>query len=69
MAITALFLDLGGVLLTNGWDRNARELAAKTFDLDHKEMDERHHLTFDTYEVGKLTPRRVPQPDRLFREE
>ena len=31
MAITALFLDLGGVLLTNGWDRNARELAAKTF--------------------------------------
>ncbi|HSN24545.1 MAG TPA: HAD-IA family hydrolase, partial [Methylomicrobium sp.] len=23
--------------------------------LDYKEMDERHHLTFDTYEVGKLT--------------
>ena len=55
MAITALFLHLGGVLLTNGWDRNARELAAKTFDLDHKEMDERTHLTFDTYEVLKLT--------------
>jgi putative hydrolase of the HAD superfamily len=55
MAVTALFLDLGGVLLTNGWDRNARALAAKTFDLDPKEMDERHHLTFDTYEVGKLT--------------
>jgi len=53
--ITTLFLDLGGVLLTNGWDRNSRELAAKTFDLDRKEMDERHHLTFDTYEVGKLT--------------
>jgi putative hydrolase of the HAD superfamily len=55
MAITALFLDLGGVLLTNGWDRNARELAAKTFHLDSKEMSDRHHLTFDTYEVGKLT--------------
>ena len=55
MAITTLFLDLGGVLLTNGWDRNARELAAKTFHLDSKEMDDRHHLTFDTYEVGKLT--------------
>ncbi len=55
MPITTLFLDLGGVLLTNGWDRNSRELAAKTFDLDRKEMDERHHLTFDTYEVGKLT--------------
>jgi putative hydrolase of the HAD superfamily len=55
MPITALFLDLGGVLLTNGWDRNSRELAAKTFDLDRKEMDDRHHLTFDTYEAGKLT--------------
>jgi len=55
MPITTLFLDLGGVLLTNGWDRHARSLAAQTFGLDQKEMDERHHLTFDTYEVGKLT--------------
>jgi putative hydrolase of the HAD superfamily len=55
MPITALFLDLGGVLLTNGWDRNSRELAAQTFGLDGKEMDERHRLTFDTYEAGKLT--------------
>src|SRR5215831_18434204 len=53
--ITTLFLDAGGVLLTNGWDRNARQLAAKTFSLDIPEMDERHHLTFDTYEAGKLT--------------
>jgi putative hydrolase of the HAD superfamily len=55
MPITTLFLDLGGVLLTNGWDRHSRELAAQKFNLDRKEMDERHHLTFDTYEVGKLT--------------
>jgi putative hydrolase of the HAD superfamily len=55
MPIAALFLDLGGVMLTNGWDRNARELAAQTFALDRKEMDERHHLTFDTYEAGKIT--------------
>jgi len=55
MPITALFLDLGGVMLTNGWDRNSRELAAQTFSLDRKETDERHHLTFDTYEAGKLT--------------
>lgn len=53
--ITALFLDIGGVLLTNGWDRKARQRAAEKFDLDHEEMDERHHMTFDTYEVGKLT--------------
>ncbi|MFT3824331.1 MAG: HAD family phosphatase [Chitinophagaceae bacterium] len=53
--ITTLFLDIGGVLLTNGWDRNARKLAASTFSLDLPELEERHHLTFDTYEEGKLT--------------
>lgn len=53
--ITTLFLDIGGVLLTNGWDRKVRRLAAETFALDPEEMDERHHLTFDTYEEGKLT--------------
>ena len=51
----ALFLDVGGVLLTNGWDRSMRRRAAKTFSLDVDDMDDRHHLTFDTYELGKLT--------------
>jgi putative hydrolase of the HAD superfamily len=54
-AITCLFLDVGGVLLTNGWDRLARKRAAKNFKLDLAEMEDRHHLTFDTYEEGKLT--------------
>ena len=53
--ITTLFLDVGGVLLTNGWGHQSRALAAKAFDLDLAEMENRHHLTFDTYEVGKLT--------------
>jgi putative hydrolase of the HAD superfamily len=53
--ITTLFLDVGGVLLTNGWGHQSRALAAKTFDLNLEEMEDRHHLTFDTYEVGKLT--------------
>jgi putative hydrolase of the HAD superfamily len=53
--ITTLFLDIGGVLLSNGWDRHARQRAAEAFGLDHAEMDERHHLTFDTYEEGKLS--------------
>ena len=52
---TALFLDVGGVLLTNGWDRSMRKRAAETFGLDADDMDDRHHLTFDTYELGKLT--------------
>jgi putative hydrolase of the HAD superfamily len=53
--ITCLFLDIGGVLLTNGWDRHSRQRAAETFGLDYAEMDERHHLTFDTYEEGKTS--------------
>jgi putative hydrolase of the HAD superfamily len=53
--ITTLFLDIGGVLLSNGWDRASRKQAAATFDLDITELEERHHLTFDTYEEGKLT--------------
>ncbi len=52
--VTTLFCDVGGVLLTNGWDRGARRLAAETFGLDYADMDERHHLTFDAYEEGKL---------------
>lgn len=53
--ITTLFLDIGGVLLTNGWGRDSRKLAAEKFNLDIADMDERHHLTFDTYEEGKLS--------------
>jgi putative hydrolase of the HAD superfamily len=54
-SITTLFLDIGGVLLTNGWDHNMRRKAAEIFDLDYEELNERHHLTFDTYEAGKLS--------------
>jgi len=55
LPITTLFLDIGGVLLTNGWDRGMRILASEKFGLDYAEMDERHHLTFDTYEEGELS--------------
>ena len=53
--IKALFTDVGGVILTNGWDGGARKRAAEQFHLDLAEVDQRHHLTFDTYEIGKLS--------------
>ena len=53
--ITTLFLDIGGVLLTNGWDHNMRKRATDKFELDYDEMNERHNMTFDTYEQGKLS--------------
>lgn len=52
--VTTLFLDIGGVLLNNGWDRHTRRRAADRFGIDYEELNERHHLTFDTYEAGKL---------------
>jgi putative hydrolase of the HAD superfamily len=54
-AITCVFLDIGGVLLTNAWDHQARKRAARHFKLELAEIEDRHHLTFDTYEEGKLT--------------
>jgi putative hydrolase of the HAD superfamily len=54
-AYTTLFLDIGGVLLTNGWDHGMRERAAQKFNLDLSELNKRHALTFDTYEIGKIT--------------
>jgi len=53
--ITTLFVDVGGVLLTDGWDHHARRRAATAFGLDWGEMESRHHLTFEPYEDGKLT--------------
>jgi putative hydrolase of the HAD superfamily len=55
IAITCLFVDVGGVLLTNGWDHHARRRAAKHFKLDWAEMQERHSLMFETHEEGKLS--------------
>lgn len=54
-AITTLFLDIGGVLLTNGWDHHSRRAAMDKFGLDREDVNERHHLTFDTYEEGKIS--------------
>jgi hypothetical protein len=47
LPITTLFLDIGGVLLTDGWDHKARRRAAMYFRLKFAEMEDRHHLTFD----------------------
>ena len=54
-AISCVYLDIGGVLLTDGWDHLARKRAAKNFKLEWAEMEDRHHLTFEIYEEGKIT--------------
>ncbi len=52
--VTALFFDIGGVLLTNGWDRDSRMAAAKEFHLNWNDFEDRHELVLHAFETGKL---------------
>jgi putative hydrolase of the HAD superfamily len=54
-SIKALFLDIGGVLLTDGWSHISSKLVAKAFGLNLEELNKRHKDALDTYELGKLT--------------
>ncbi|HEX7410793.1 MAG TPA: hypothetical protein VF298_01505, partial [Bacteroidales bacterium] len=53
--VATLFLDIGGVLLTNAWGHESRRKAAEVFNLNYSDIDVRHHLNQVTYEEGKLT--------------
>ena len=53
--VTALFWDVGGVILTNGWDRNSRAAAARKFGLDWEEFQDRHELAFPAFDSGHVT--------------
>jgi putative hydrolase of the HAD superfamily len=53
--ITTLFWDIGGVVLTNGWDHNSRLEAAKVFHLDPEEFRERHDLSFPAFDAGQIS--------------
>ena len=52
--IKALFWDVGGVLLTNAWDRTQREAALERFQLDRDEFADRHELVVSSFERGKI---------------
>jgi len=52
--ITTLFWDVGGVLLTNGWDTASREEATDRFDLDWGGFQERHELVVTEFEKGAI---------------
>jgi putative hydrolase of the HAD superfamily len=53
--IEALFWDNGGVILTNGWDREARKRAAEKFHLDWDDFSDRHELMLNAFETGQAT--------------
>jgi putative hydrolase of the HAD superfamily len=53
--ITTLFWDIGGVILTNGWDRGSRKEAASAFHLDWEEFQDRHDFSFPAFDSGQIT--------------
>lgn len=53
--ITSLFWDVGGVVLTNGWDHNSRMGAAQAFGLDWEEFRDRHDLSMPAFDSGQIT--------------
>jgi putative hydrolase of the HAD superfamily len=53
--ITALFWDVGGVLLSNAWDREQRQRTLKEFNLDVVEFESRHEMLVSSFERGKIT--------------
>jgi putative hydrolase of the HAD superfamily len=54
-AVTTLFFDLGGVCLSNGWDREQRRVITDNFGLNYDTFDRRHRQVVDTLERGQLT--------------
>jgi len=53
--ITCQFWDVGGVLLTNGWDRDARNRATTLFNLDEHAFEARHAQIVDAFEKGQIS--------------
>jgi putative hydrolase of the HAD superfamily len=53
--ISTLFFDIGGVILTNGWDNIARKNAAENFQIDFDEFEKNHREQFDDFEKGNLS--------------
>jgi putative hydrolase of the HAD superfamily len=66
--ITTLFWDVGGVLLTNGWDRHGRQQAAQKFRLDWEDFEDRHELIAGRFETGRLSLDRYLDRTVFYRE-
>lgn len=52
--VEAVFFDIGGVLLTNGWDHRSRAAAAARFGFDAADVERRHAAVVDVFERGRM---------------
>ena len=54
-AIKGLLIDVGGVIITNGWDRSLRHKMCEKFKIEWEEFESRHRLFNEVLENGKIT--------------
>ena len=54
MTVSHVFFDIGGVLGSNGWDREQRAAAAQHFDFDGAELEDRHGEAVAMLEQGRM---------------
>ena len=53
--INQFFFDIGGVLGSNGWDREQRAEAVSRFKLDAEDFQYRHEETVGAFEAGQIS--------------
>ncbi len=55
LKIKVVFIDIGGVLLSNGWGHESREKAARVFGFDYNEMNILHNFIYNVFEIGSIS--------------
>ena len=63
--ISTILWDVGGVLLTNGWDHIERAAVLQHFGLDFDLIEPRHQFANDSWEKGLTTGEQYLQ-HRIF---
>jgi putative hydrolase of the HAD superfamily len=55
LSLTHVFFDIGGVLGTNGWDREQRARALEKFAVEDEDFEHRHHQVVSEFETGAMS--------------
>ncbi len=66
--IRAVYWDIGGVLLTNGWDHEERARVLAQFAIPREEYESRHEEANDRWEKGELSDDEFLKQTVFFKE-
>ena len=66
--IRAIYWDIGGVLLTNGWDHEERARVLQQFAIPRDEYESRHEEANDRWERGEFSDEEFVKQTVFFKE-